>query len=136
MFQDALIIATSGPVLSIAVKQDRDQFVSGSKDGTVIVWNLKQKRIGPFTICWVAEGYHKFKCSNDPIKSVTVSPNNDLVAAGSTNGIVMIWDLDKLDGVSHVCIGNESGVQCISFAYDMKQIVSGHENGVICVWKM
>jgi WD40 repeat protein len=126
----------SAPVVSIAVKQDKDQFVSGSKDGTVIVWNLEQKQIGPFTICWVAEGHQKFKCSNDPIKSVTVSPNNDLVAAGSTNGIVMIWDLNKLDGVPHVCIGNESGVRCISFAHDMKQIASGHENGIICVWKI
>lgn len=100
--------------------------VSGSLDGTVRVWDVGS----------VARCIHSFDCDNTEVGAVCFFPNNQLVAAGCTDGGVRIFDLRahitiaKLDATPHpgTCTG-------IGFSSSGRALYTAHEGGHIGIWE-
>lgn len=127
--------AHSCEVKSIVAAPNGDQIVSGSLDGTICVWNLRQRKTGPLVTGWTAERrwqFQGFSC----ILSVAVSPGGNLVAGGGIDGSVIIWDLVSLTPAPLVLVGFPSAVNCIAFAPDSKFIAAGREDGTIAIWRL
>ncbi len=64
---------------------------------------------------------------------MTYSPLLALLASGSSNSLIAIWDLElcKLEGV---CQGHNGDITALEFAEPYPVFVSGSLDGTVCVW--
>jgi WD40 repeat protein len=71
-----------------------------------------------------------------PVTAVTFSPDGKLVASGSSDRTVRVWDIEKCwntrDPFDHD--GHKGAVTAIAFSSDSKLVVSGSDDGTVCVW--
>jgi len=111
------------PVGSFAVSPDETTAASGSTDGTLRLWNIKEGRVvgGPL------EG-HK-----DAVRCLDWSPNGLEIASGSEDGTVRCWN-----PVTRRQIGPtiETGgwVWAIKYSPQSDKLASGGEDNMIRVW--
>jgi WD40 repeat protein len=68
-----------------------------------------------------------------PVSTVAVKPNSSLVASGSYDGTIRLWDLSASAKVT-VLEGHESTVASISFSPDGQWLVSGSWDTTMRLW--
>lgn len=66
---------------------NEEYFVSGSDDGSVCIWSVMKKK----PIATVKNAHPGVNSTNPWITSVTALVNSDLIATGSSNGVVKVW---------------------------------------------
>jgi WD40 repeat protein/transcriptional regulator with XRE-family HTH domain len=67
--------------------------------------------------------------------SISISPNNQLMAAGDTNGSIFVWRLQ--DSEFYKCLDFHKGwVRSLKFSEDSDLLVSGSEDRRICIWNI
>lgn len=117
----------NGPVYSLAFSPDGKTLASGSvgnddyagigESYSIILWNVaKGQALGP-----PLEG-HKGK-----VLSLAFSPDGNVLASGSADGMVKLWDVARLkpvDGSSGLDKGHTSEVLDVHFTRDGKTLVS------------
>jgi len=97
--------------------------VSGSWDGRVHVWNMRNgsARVLNFTdntfVFW----------------SVMLSPSGQLVAAGNTDGDLRIWNV-RTGQLVRRWTGHEGTIWSVAFMAEGKVLVSGGDDGVVKCW--
>ncbi|GAU07966.1 WD40 repeat domain-containing protein [Desulfoplanes formicivorans] len=69
-----------------------------------------------------------------PVHAIAFSPDGRLLAAGSEDGIVRIWDMDQ-GTLVHSFHGHGGTVGCLAWI-DASRLVSGGDDGRILVWGM
>src|SRR6185369_10705280 len=69
-----------GRVLSLAFAPTEQRLVSGSADGTAMVWDLV-----------TGVGRRALAGHDGPVRSVAVSTDGQLIATGSQDGSVKVW---------------------------------------------
>jgi WD40 repeat protein len=75
----------------------------------------------------------EFKGHDDCIFSVAVSPDNALLASGSSDATVRIWNTQT--GNELACLrGHRDGVNSVAFSPDGKRIVSGSDDKTVRIW--
>lgn len=102
--------------------------MSGSGDKTARIWNMD-------------DGTSKVLTINDPdamnndagVTSVAISPNGQLVAAGSLDTIVRIWDVATGQLVERLR-GHRDSVYSVAFTPDGKGLVSGSLDKTLKYW--
>jgi centriolar protein POC1 len=75
-------------VLSTMFNPNLKQVVSGSLDGTVMVWNFKQN-VRPF----------RFVGHRGPVYSVAFTPSGNTIVSGSADDTIRIWN-NTVEGFS------------------------------------
>jgi WD40 repeat protein/serine/threonine protein kinase len=90
-------------------------------DSSVRVWNLKADRPQ-----YVFRGTKPFTC-------LAFSPDDNLLAAGSADNSVMIWELATGREIA-TYRGDEEGVVAVAFTPDGKRVVSTSQKGMIKTW--
>nr|CAB3265800.1 U3 small nucleolar RNA-interacting protein 2-like [Phallusia mammillata] len=65
---------------------NEEYMISGSDDGSICIWSIMKKK--PIVIIRDA---HKDEKKNNWISSVAALPNSDLLATGSSNGLIRLW---------------------------------------------
>ncbi|CAE6481276.1 unnamed protein product [Rhizoctonia solani] len=115
----------SGKVWSVAYSTDGSKLVSGSSDGTIRLWDLRDgSSIGDPII-------HK---ENEMIASVAFSPVGDYIAWGADDSTVRVWDWGKREYVGKPFEGHRDTVWSVAFSPDGTHIASGSHDGTIRIW--
>jgi WD40 repeat protein len=82
-----------GDILSLAFNQDSEMLASGSKDNTVILWDVNNHQpIG-----------QPLSNHTDSVNSVVFSPNGKAVASGSSDRTIILWDTNPEAWIEKSC---------------------------------
>ncbi|KAH9823379.1 WD40-repeat-containing domain protein [Melampsora americana] len=121
-------------IYSLAFSPDGHMLVSGSGDKTARIWDMEQ---GTCSFHLLIEDISVTE--NGPVDagvtSVCVSPDGTLLAAGSLDTVVRLWDtstgqlLDKLKG-------HKDSVYSVAFSPDGKFLVSGSLDKTLKLWDL
>ncbi|KAL6925989.1 hypothetical protein ACO0SA_000599 [Hanseniaspora valbyensis] len=131
-------------IYSLEFTPDGKKLISGSGDKTVRVWNLDPALLnssndGTSVESSVEEQIFKL---DDGVTTVTVSPDSQLIAAGSLDRTIRIWRLstgelvDRLDSENELGTGHKDSVYSIAFTHDGRQLVSGSLDRSIKLWDL
>jgi guanine nucleotide-binding protein subunit beta-2-like 1 protein len=125
----------SGYINTLTVAPDGSLCASGGKDGTAMLWDLK-------------DGRHVWSLPNgDTINALCFSPINYWLVA-ATGSTIKIWDLESKECIDTLKVdtptsGPGSGkkvvpIQCISLAWstDGSTLYAGYTDNTIRVWQV
>ncbi len=114
----------SAPVLAVAVSGDGRRAVSGSRDGTVRVWDVESGR------CLA-----KLKGHTDAVLGVAVSGDGRRALSASDGHTAWVWDLE-----SGRCLakleGHTAPVRGVAVSGDGRRAVSGSDDRTLRVWDL
>ncbi|EUC54986.1 WD40-repeat protein (notchless protein), related protein, partial [Rhizoctonia solani AG-3 Rhs1AP] len=71
---------------------------------------------------------------NHEVRSIAFSPNGQLLASGSADGSLMIWDAGTGEGLFDALTGHFGSVSSIAFSPDGTQVASGSSDETIRLW--
>ena len=109
----------------IAFSHDGRRIISGSKDGTMRVWDVETGYLILEPLTQAGGAY---------ITSVTFSPNGTQIASGSDTGQVTICDAHTGNSYGRALEGQNKRVYCVVFSPDGKLVASSSEDKVV-VWE-
>ena len=108
-------------VLSVAFSDDGKTIASGSRDKTVVLWDIN----GNYK--------HTLVDHTDTIVSAAFSSDGKTIATASWDSTIVLWDVK--DHKPRTTInGHISGFNSINFSPDGKTIVSGGEDRIVRLW--
>jgi len=112
-------------VYSVQFSQDSRLIISSSGDKTVRIWNMDGVNLKVLTV--------NDPSNNEAFTSVAISPNRQLVAAGSLHMVVYIWNV-ATGGLLERLEGHQDGVYSVAFTQDGKGLVSGGLDKTLKYW--
>lgn len=119
----------SANVTSIGFQQEGRYLYSGSEDGTVKVWDLRNPK------------YCRSFNSGAPVNSVTLRMDRDEFISGDQNGYVKVWDFGGngcINSIKPSASANSSygsvSIQAVDIAEDSRTLVAISNHGTVFVW--
>lgn len=112
----------SKEIIVIAFSPVDDTLVSGSSDGTVILWDTR-----------TGEKQAELK-NNSPVYSASFSPNGAFLATNSNREII-IWDVLKAEKFITLS-GHNNNVNSVAFSPNGKMLASGSSDKTIKLWEI
>ncbi len=70
----------------------------------------------------------------DWIRTLTFSPDNQMLASGSEDATIRLWDIHAKEEIGHLTTGHNGSINSIVFSPNGDLLVSGGEDGTIRVW--
>jgi guanine nucleotide-binding protein subunit beta-2-like 1 protein len=123
-----LLKGHSGSVTCIATTADSDVLLSGSRDKTIIIWNLTRESDQNYgTPKKSLTGHSHF------VQDLTVSSDGQFALSGSWDGTLRLWDLN-FGTTTRRFVGHTKDVLSVAFSADNRQIVSGSRDKTIKLW--
>ena len=114
----------SGPVLSVAYSGDGRFLASGSKDGSVRLWDTRTGE----------EARPPLLVGTDSITTVDFARSNQWVGSGTESGVVCVWSITP-DQASHRLLkGHSDRVNCVRFTPDGFRLASASSDRTLCLW--
>ena len=122
-----------------------DVCCSGSNDQSIKIWNTaKLARAARKALSGAAEGDDEaevgkvsvlrgWKAHDKDINSVTLSPNEAMVASGSQDRTVKLWHLES-GALALTCKGHKRGVWCVKFSPVDKVVASASADATVKLW--
>jgi len=119
----------AGWVTSIATTpQNPDMLLTGSRDKTVIVWNLTRGEGNAYGVPRKAlHGHNHF------VQDIAVSSDGHFALSASWDKTLRLWDLST-GATTRRFVGHTNDVLSVSFSPDNRQIVSGSRDRTIKLW--
>src|SRR5699024_12598254 len=75
-----------------------------------------------------------YDCGHErSVESVEFSPDGTMIASGSMDETIRLWNIDTGQAVN-VLIGHSEGVKSVAFSPDGTTIVSGSSDGTVRRW--
>jgi WD40 repeat protein len=121
------VLPCSGSVYAISISPDSTRLaLTEYTSGTEGVLHV-------FDIVTLTE---QAQVSNSPGSAlpwaIAFSPGGDLIASGTASGAIQVWDASDLSSIATIR-GHHGRVTSIAFSSDGSQIVSGSEDGTVCI---
>jgi WD40 repeat protein len=111
-------------VFAVAFTSSGQQVVSGSSDGTVRSWDIKERKEIPKPL----------SKDQSPVYSLAVAHKAPWIAAGGGGGAVRVWDLAETPPDETPLERHHDWVQGVAVSSDDTLIVSGSADGNIQLW--
>lgn len=113
--------ATSG-IGSVAVSSAHRCILSGSVDGSVMVWDMDSGVVRA-----------SLRRHADRLSALALMPDGRRVVSGSEDGILKIWDLPSGDEL-HTLLGTSSKIHATAIIPPSGPIVSASDDGSLGLW--
>lgn len=117
----ALLKGHDQPVLGLAFSPDGTALVSGSGDGTAIVWTVATHQLK-----------HRLTGHRDPVSAVAFTPDGERVVTGSFDHDLRLWQISDGSALA-VMAGHKFTVDSLAVASN-GMIASGDLSGEIRLW--
>ncbi|CAL7933041.1 unnamed protein product [Xylocopa violacea] len=123
----------TAPIGSVAISRSSKFFTSVSQDSCLMLWNLPNNI--EFTDGYSLNPNHTTLAHQKDINSVTISPNDKLIATGSQDKTAKLWSADDLQllGVFH---GHRRGVWCVRFSPIDQVLMTTSADCTIKLWSL
>ena len=124
----ANLVGHDGAVTCLATSaQKPDTLFSGSRDKTVMIWNLTK----------TAETYGKPLRSlhghSHFVQDIALSNDASYILSGSWDGTMRLWDI-KTGKTIRRFVGHSKDVLSVAFSADNRQIISGSRDKTVRLW--
>ncbi len=123
-FETAVLRGHKNCVTTVAFSPDGSQIVSGSTDGTLILWDAKSgKPIG-----------EPLRRHTEQVNSVAFGPDGSQFVSGYADATLILW-YERGKPVGETMRGHTTGsVRSVAFSPDGSRIVSGAEDKTLILW--
>jgi WD40 repeat protein len=111
-------------VNSIAISPDGRTLVSGSRDGTIQLWQLDTRKVKS-TLKGHIQG----------VNSLAFSPDGQTLASGGEDNTIKIWKLGT-ESEPRTLKEHSAWVSSVAFSPDGKTLVSGSFDNTIKIWNL
>ncbi|MBR3412067.1 MAG: WD40 repeat domain-containing protein [Bacteroidales bacterium] len=121
--ETAVLRGHTGGVNAVAFSPDGSRIVSGSSDGTLILWDAKSgKPIG-----------EPIKGHTETVTSVAFSPDGSQIVSGAEGNTLILWDVKSGKPIGEPMKG-PAHVLSVAFSPDGRRIVSGSADETLILW--
>ena len=110
--------------LAVSLTADGKRAVSGSSDGTSILWDLASGQALK-TLTGHANG----------VTAVNVTPDGKCAVSGFSDGTCILWDLESGKALKTL-VGHTEGVTTVSVTPDGKRALSGSRDNTCILWDL
>jgi hypothetical protein len=111
-------------VMAVAVVRDGRYAVSGSRDGTLKVWDLEQ-----------GEAIQTLEGHSGAVMAVALTPDGQRAVSGSGDKTLMVWDLERGETL-HTLTGHTKAVRAVAVTPDGRHAVSGSTDASLRLWDL
>ena len=112
-------------VSAICVSPNGTRVISGSPDGTLMVWDTATGLQVGSTI----EGHGGW------LSDVAVTPDGQRFVYLSKDGTVRVWDLERHEQLA-VLEGHSDDVNCVDISLDVKTAITGSDDKTVLMWDL
>jgi guanine nucleotide-binding protein subunit beta-2-like 1 protein len=125
-----LLRGHEGFVTSIATTpESSDMILSGSRDKSLIVWDLKRSDGNNYGMPKKALRGHSHY-----VQDVVISSDGQYALSGSWDSTLRLWELNSGTTTRPIFTGHTKDVLSVAFSPDNRQIVSGSRDRSIKLW--
>ena len=126
----ALSSLAFGPPSGLFFLEPPDYLASGYTDGNIRWWNLD-----PFASRVFGGVPVEFNRHTSPVTSLAFSPDRSLMASGSSDNTLILWDLETRQPIGSPLVGARFGVTALGFRDD-DTLLAGYEDGRLLEWDL
>lgn len=113
--------AHSDWVTSVVYSLDGLTLISGSRDGSLLLWDMAGEQKG------------QLMGHTDSISDLVILPGSGNLLSGSADGSMILWDLKNTSKIMHFeTPGNP--ITSVAYAADAGIVVSAHQDGSLMLW--
>jgi WD40 repeat protein len=114
------ILSHNQPVTRITFSNDDQMLISGTLDGTIYLWNIKDKTL-----------IQKWKAHIGTITDIKISPDSKIIASSGIDNTIRLWNIQGNNLGKH-----KDWVRSVNFSPDGKSIVSGSADQTVKIWDL
>jgi WD40 repeat protein len=107
---------------SLAFSRDGSTLACGADDGLVRLWNRSDEGLKVLAGHW------------DSVTTVLYSPQDTVLASGSMDCTITLWQTDNVYKCPRILEGHEEGIQVLAFDSDGQILASGSRDATIRLW--
>lgn len=102
-------------------------FISGSDDRTVRIYDAATGAASGEAWTTGQKGY---------IRAIAISPDNKVLAAGSDDNTIVLYDMDRRSTINQPLTGHTSAIRSLTFSKDGQMLASGSDDSTVRLWNV